>query len=334
MEAAHFESILDQICRELTIKAQTPGRFTDSKQFERAVREALVSPMCAHGIEVDLSPQAQVFPDIVLGSFGIEVKFTANDTWRCIANSVFEGSRDRNVDKLYLVYGKMGGQPEVRWGRYGECVVHVRTSHVPRFEVEIGAGQSLFQRMGITYEAFASNSLDERMVLIRNYARGRLRPGEQLWWLDSAEDPVHSLPIQARLYMSLDQEEKRRLRAEASLLCPEVVRPSRSKKKYDRAALYLLTYRGVLCSQARDLFSAGSVANRGTSQRGGNYVLKALQDIEDEMREAAARLPDELFAIYWGQSCPPEDRLTAWLSKADAEARGWVPSEDLFRPHP
>jgi hypothetical protein len=30
-----------------------------------------------------------------------------------------------------------GGKPEVRWGDYEKSVVHVRTSHLPRFEVEL-----------------------------------------------------------------------------------------------------------------------------------------------------------------------------------------------------
>jgi hypothetical protein len=33
-------------------------------------------------------------------------------------------------------------------GKYGDCVMHVRTVHVPRFEVEINASRSPFQQSG------------------------------------------------------------------------------------------------------------------------------------------------------------------------------------------
>jgi hypothetical protein len=72
-----------------------------------------------------------------MGDFGVEVKFTLNDTWRSVANSVLETQRIESVKHIYIVFGKMGGIPEVRWADYEQSVIHVRTSHVPRFEVEL-----------------------------------------------------------------------------------------------------------------------------------------------------------------------------------------------------
>ncbi len=141
----------------------------------------------------------------------------------------------------------------------------------------------------------------------------------------------HSLDLEVRLYMGLDQTEKRRLRAEAALLCPQVVKPNGAKKKYDDAALYLLTYRGVLCSQARDLFTAGSVALSGNPTRGGNYMARSLKNIEAEIRTAAVELEDALFVEYWGTSVLPERRIKRWLELADRYATDWKPSEVLFR---
>lgn len=83
------------------------------------------------------------------------------------------------------MYGKMSGKPEVRWGKYGECIVHVRTSHRLRFEVSMESDVNLFDEIGITYEYFRQLSEAEKMVYIREYARKRRRPGEFIWWLDS-----------------------------------------------------------------------------------------------------------------------------------------------------
>lgn len=325
MEIEEFETLLRRVCDQLTqISRQTI--FTKSKDFEIAVRNVLQG----FGLAVNFDPHQYAFPDISLDNFGIEVKFTEKDTWRSVANSVFETFRDKKVEHIYVVFGKMGGVPEVKWDKYDDCVIHVRTSHVPRFELEIGADRSLFEIMGVEYGEFNRLSEADKMTHIRKYAKGRLKRGERLWWLGEDAEPEHTLPIQVRLYTSLDQDEKRRLRAESTLLCPQIVNSGRSRTKYNDVSLYLITYRGVLASQVRDLFSAGSVAMRADSTRGGIYIMRALQDIEEEMIDAAHYLDDALFEEYWGESVPPMLRIEEWLRRADHYASGWKPSRELF----
>lgn len=332
MTEEEFESLLTRLSEQLTKEVRQNDKCHAPRKFEDRARELLSELGKNEDLHVDLKPPAQLFPDIVIGEFGIEVKVVNTDGWRTVANSVFEGTRDPSVKHVYVLYGKMGGTPTVRWGKYEECVMHVRTSHVPRFEVEIGAKESLFTKFRISYRDFCALEPEGKMRYIREYARARLKPGDRLWWLeDKAEEAQeHSLPLEVRLYMGLPQEEKRKLRAEAALLCPQIVKPSRSKKKYDDAALYLITYHGVLCSQARDLFSAGSVALRGDAARGGIYIMRALKDIEDEMREAAERLENALFAEYWGVLVRPAHRIKEWLERADGYAKDWKPSKHLF----
>jgi hypothetical protein len=148
--------------------------------------------------------------------------------------------------------------------------------------------------------------------------------------LEDTPDSDHTLPIQARLYTSLTPSEKTRLRAEAALLCPNIVKSGRSKNKYDDVVLYLLTYHGVICHQARDLFSAGSVANPQNDDTGGLYIERALKLIEAEMVAASLQMEDALFVEYWEESVQPQLRIQRWLEKADAIARDWVPSKRLF----
>lgn len=334
MMTKDFESLLDRCCERLTEEARSTG-FKSSKHFEDRVREVLADLTADDAsIEIDFDSPAQAFPDIALGEYGVEVKYTTADTWRSIANSVLETQRVDGVKYIYVVFGKMGGTPEVRWGEYEASVVHVRTSHVPRFEVEIAtdpatARESLFQQMGIHYEDFRQLDMSEKMKYIRAYAR-KIHPDGRLWWIEEKESDEHTLPIQARLYTNLSNEEKTRLRAEAALVCPGIVKSGRDRNKYDDVVLYLLTYHGVLCHQARDLFSAGSVANPKNDDNGGIYIERALKLIEDEMRQAALEMDDAIFVEYWGESVPPESRIARWLEKADAVARDWKPSKSLF----
>jgi hypothetical protein len=136
MTENEFESALSIICKKLKLLALDKP-FRSASDFEIQVRK-VTDEVLGPG-KVDFSPPAQAFPDIAIDQYGIEVKFTTNDTWRSVANSVLETNRVNGIEKIYTVFGKMGGIPDVRWARYEECVMHVRTSHVPRFEVEIGA---------------------------------------------------------------------------------------------------------------------------------------------------------------------------------------------------
>lgn len=334
MIKAEFESLLDRCCEQLTIEAREKG-FKSSPQFENRVREVLRDLTSAESFEIDLAPHPQAFPDIAIGEFGVEVKFTLNDTWRSVANSILETQRIESVNHIYLVFGKMGGgTPEVRWGVYEQSVIHVRTSHVPRFEVELPSEntpvkKSLFEEMGIKYDDFRKLQMHEKMPYIRAYAR-KIHPDGRLWWIEEKETDEHTVPIQARLYTNLSKDEKIKLRAEAALLCPKIVKSGRTRDKYDDLVLYLLTYHGVLCHQARDLFSAGSVANPKNDDNGGVYIMRALKLIEKDMKEAAMRMDDALFIEYWGESVLPENRISRWLEKADELAQEWKPSECLF----
>jgi hypothetical protein len=329
MTQDEFEYLLDAVVAQLRTEAQA-APFKESKQFENRVREVVRDQFEDADWEIDFAPAAQAFPDIAIGEFGIEVKFTEKDTWRSVANSVLETNRVGEVKKVYLIFGKMGGEPDVKWGEYEKCVMHVRTSHVPRFEVEIGTAESLFEQMGISYNDFRISEMHEKMQYIRKYARGRLKKGERMWWLEDAPGEEHSVPIQARLYTTLPESEKTRLRAEAILLCPQIVKSSGAKHKYDDVALYLLTYHGVLCHQTRDLFSAGSVANLENDDEGGLYVERALKLMEAELRNAAMHMDSALFEEYWGEAVLPENRIKEWLRRADKFAKNWTPSEKLF----
>ena len=334
MTKDEFESILDRCCVNLTNEARTSG-FESSPQFENRVREVLDELTKEEAsFTIDFAPRPQAFPDIAMGEFGVEVKFTLNDTWRSVANSVLETQRIETVKHIYIIFGKMGGVPEVQWGDYGQSVIHVRTSHVPRFEVELPSAkatvkQSLFDEMGIKYDDFRKLQMQEKMKYIRAYAR-KIHPDGRLWWIEDKESDEHTVPMQARLYTNLTLEEKIHLRAEAALLCPGIVDSGRSRNKYDDMVLYLLTYHGVICHQARDLFSAGSVANPNNDDKGGIYIERALKLIEKEIREAALRMDDALFVEYWEESVAPEKRIIRWLEKADECAKNWKPSTSLF----
>ncbi len=335
MKKEEFERLLDVCCGTLTHEARKSG-FKTSLEFENRVRAVLDDLLKDESdMRVDFDSPPQAFPDIALGEYGVEVKFTLGDTWKSIANSIQESQRVQSVKYIYIVFGKMGGKPEVRWGDYEKSVVHVRTSHVPRFEVELPpkgmtGRKSLFELMGVSYAEFSKMDINEKMKYVRAYAR-KIHPNERLWWMGDENGNEHTLSLNIRLYTNLSPAEKTRYRAEAVLLCPQILKSGRVRNKYDDAAMFLLSYHGVLCHQARDLFSAGSVANPKNDDEGGLYIRRALELLEADIIQAATEMPDSLFVEYWGESVKKEDRIAKWLEKVDAIAKGWKPSRVLFK---
>ena len=322
-----FERLLDRTVSILTENLRSSNLYNDPESFQQHALDMMKVAARDMNIEVGEAWHRHAFPDIVANGFGVEVKFTKQDTWTAVGNSIFEGMRDRTVNNVYVIFGKAGGVPEARWGRYNNCVTHVRVSHAPRFVIEMeGDREPLFTHIGIEYDDFAKLNDRDKMQHIRDYSRNRPGGGERLWWIE----PDHSVSLEVRPYVTLSNTEKRVLRAEAALLFPQVF--GRSNRKYIDVALYFLNHHGVLVTQTRDLFTAGSVAGaRGDGNNPeGPYIVAAMNDIEDLVRDAAKRLDSALFEEYWGQDYPVEERITEWLRRADEYATDWVPSDYLF----
>jgi uncharacterized protein YciI len=67
-------------------------------------------------------------------------------------------------------------------------------------------------------------------------------------------------------------------------------------------------------------------------ERGGNYLLRSLKNIEKEMRQAALEMESSLFEEYWEKDYAPEKRIKEWLKRADSfAAPKWRPSAELFQ---
>lgn len=329
MKVSDFELLLAKATEQLNKDLRESTAYHDPDEFPRRVLEVLKIVAAESGLTVSPTFHPHAFPDICANGFGVEVKFTTKDTWASVGNSVFEGMRDQSVSDVWVVFGKAGGLPAVRWGRYQDVVSHVRISHAPRFCVDMDDDPSktpLFKKLDITYEDFCKLKPQGKMKKVREYAKGRLKPGEVIWWLEDESDP--GIPLEMKLYTNLPSDERMKIRATASLLFPQIVGGSRDKNKYKGVAFFVLKYFSVMAPQVRDLFSAGSAAG---TERGGEYLRKALQNVEPLMREIALELPDELFVEYWGVSVPPEQRIAKWLERADGYAKDWVPSDHLFK---
>lgn len=299
--------------------------FDSAASFERTVAAELRVACNSQGVgTVGHTFHPSAFPDVLVNGFGVEVKYTQSRSWLGTANSIFEGMRDSSTSQIYLVFCR-ADLPEIRWRRYEDCIKGVRISHSPRYMIDMDISESFFDDLGIPYADFITYSIREKMAHVREHVKARISEHEKLWWID--EENSHTLPLQVRIYRLLPTDVKVKLRAETALMCPQIFKGSRQKGKYDQAAIYLLTQHGVVAPQIRDLFTAGSVAG---TERGGNYLLRSLKNIESEIVAASKRLDDALFVEYWGFSCPVEQRIPRWLELADHYAKDFQPSLEFF----
>ena len=99
----------------------------------------------------------QKFPDIVAAKYyGVEVKSTKDNHWTSTGSSILETTRVSDVKRIYMTFGKLGGNPIEFLSRpYEECLSGIAVTHMPRYliDMRLKAGETIFEKMGISYEA-------------------------------------------------------------------------------------------------------------------------------------------------------------------------------------
>lgn len=193
----------------------------------------------------------QRFPDIVAAKFyGVEVKSTKENHWTSTGSSILESSRISDVERIFMTFGKLGGNPIEFLSRpYEECLYGIAVTHMPRYliDMRLKPGETIFDKMGIPYDKL--RLMENPVAPVSRYYRNQLKPGESLWWAGDAADETVSATI--RLWSNVPTEAKKRYTVYGCVNFPEIFGGN-----YDRYALWL-TSQGVVDPHIRDQFSAG-----------------------------------------------------------------------------
>ena len=273
------------------------NKFKSSTSFENRVREVISDLILLKDIdlEVDFNSHAQAFPDICLGEFGVEVKFTEKDTFKGVANSISQGMKDPNVKEIFILWGKMGGEPEVVFKRYEDAVCHVRTSHVPRFEIDMRSDSSLFELLKMSYAEFSTLNMETKMDLVRAYVRNRLRDGSKTfyWYLESqlVDSEKNSNLI---FFKDLELQEKKIYAATELALYPDLLQDKDSKYFLDERIRFFLNKFSILYPAENSLLS---------------YLIKEhdyfegydalVTELKAEIPEALSKIELSLIKSFW-----------------------------------
>jgi len=257
-----FEKLLDNSVDFLQNKAVREAKYFKSRlgiKLEKDVYEVMCSLAVNSEFENNIELiSGQRFPDIVSfineqHGFGVEVKTSSQNHWKTTGSSIFEGTRVDNIDRIYLMYGKLADPIEFRYRRYEECLYNVAITHSPRYLIDMDTkvGDSIFDKIGVDYESL--RNLKNPFVPVRNYIKqNQCKPGEEVWWLESDN---HKSSDIIKLWKHLSSLEKKALRIQAIVLFPQMF--SEGQDKYSNVATWLVAEHHIVHPSLRDTFSAG-----------------------------------------------------------------------------
>src|SRR3989344_136159 len=123
LKEKEFLDLLEKSRLLLLASLKTLSEKVTPASFENLVFEKMVESSKGTRFEglVDHTKD-RVFPDILAGRyFGAEVKMTTNDHWTSTGNSILESSRVPDVQKIYIIFGKLGGKPSIRYRKIGRA---------------------------------------------------------------------------------------------------------------------------------------------------------------------------------------------------------------------
>lgn len=323
-----FVSLMDRTENILNSEARTNP--TDYKRLTSSTLETCAvdkikmacanSPFDANDVKLI---SGQRFPDIVASQYyGIEVKSTKDDHWTSTGSSIVETTRIENVDDIYMLFGKLGGKiPQFKCRPYQDVLYDIAVTHSPRYliNMELGKDETIFSKMGTTYDSFRKSS--DSISLVRKYYRTKAEQQskqEMPWWITRENvEKAHSFNV--KLWNSLEIWEKRDLQAKCMILFPEALNPGRSMSKYNNTTLWLCSYNQVVNPNIRDLYSAGGKITHVDGTRLAvpvAQVFNIIVDYADEIKALLLHPSNELYTMI--------EEYNRELLKYDNMFEGWV----------
>jgi hypothetical protein len=261
------------------------------------------------------------FPDIVVaGHYGVEVKSSKNENWTTLGGSVNESTRIEDVEKVFLVFGKLVSPITFISRPYEDCLSEVVATHYPRYRIDMKLGdkETIFDKMQVTYDELRES--DNAVGRVVKYYKSQLKEGESLWWIDSgdAEDESDAASMKVRLWSSLAKAEKTKLQTTLFALFPDIL-STENNTKYSRAVLWLVSCYGIVHSSLRDDFSAGGKVSIITTS--GNFrnlprVYKHLKNFSDEIQERIEATPINILCETWQVEKVESNRIAQWINLA------------------
>ncbi len=277
----------------------------------------------------------QNFPDILTTYcsdpryYGVEVKTTKENKWSSTGSSIVESSRAECVDQIYMLFGKLAKpHAEFKTRKYEECLYDIAVTHSPRYliNMDIAEEESIFAKMGTTYEEFRTSS--DNIERARAYYRHQAHLKEQEtgekelpWWLRGEEIPSGSVNtrkfIDITLYSKLSQPMKIDLKSKGFILFFEDILSS----KYESTVLWFCEKYSVLVHNARDLYTAGGqgyIEYKGISYGPYPKVIISLFDYKEHIKDILDNPSQDFMEDIhksWGKVKNQSNLYNEWVTR-------------------
>jgi len=254
----------------------------------------------------------QKFPDIVAKKFyGIEVKTTTQNHWKTTGNSVLESTRVEDVERIFMLFGKLGKPIEFRCRAYEECLSEVVVTHSPRYLIDMNLeeGKTIFDKINTPYDNLRQKK--NPIKPITDYYKSKLKPGQDLWWIQDTEKASN---LVINIWNNLSLKEKQEIKNRAMVYFPEVF--SNRGDKFARLAIWLVTREAVVCPNVRDLFTAGGKADyliKNKAYKNIPRVFIKLFDNIDSVLEILINTSSIELTEYWNEKTTEKKKIMDWI---------------------
>lgn len=254
----------------------------------------------------------QKFPDIVARKFyGIEVKTTTQNHWKTTGNSVLESTRVQDVERIFMLFGKLGKPIEFRCRAYEECLSEVVVTHSPRYLIDMNLekGKTIFDKIKTPYDTLRKKK--NPIEPITEYYKSKLKPGQDLWWI---QDTEQASKLVIDIWNNLSQKERQHTKNRAMVYFPEVF--SNRSDKFARLSIWLVTRESIVCPNVRDLFTAGGKSDyviKNKTYRDIPRVFVQLFDNINFVLEVLISTPALELSDYWGRETTEKGKITDWI---------------------
>lgn len=267
----------------------------------------------------------QHFPDIISNNYyGVEVKSTKNNSWKSTGSSIVESLRDENIKKVFMFFGILSEENiDFRCKPYEQCLSDIAVTHSPRYliDMDLQPNATIFDKMGEEYDAFRISNT--QIETVRKYYKKKYKSRDiksMPWWIGDDNDEQSNLNnFELQLFSDLDNEKKSFLKGRCYALFPEIF--GTEQDKFRKPVLWMCTKYSIICSNLRDIFSAGGqcdiyVNNKLKYKKIPKIicnVLPYIQNIKEWYREKT-----ELHTDFDNFSNVPEMKFENWCMVAQS----------------
>ena len=271
----------------------------------------------------------QKFPDIVAKKYyGVEVKTTTQNHWKTTGNSILESTRIDGVERIFMLFGKLASPIEFKCRPYEECLSEVVVTHSPRYLIDINLenGKTIFDKINTDYDTLRSEKNPIKPII--DYYKSKLKPGQDLWWIDQEKNQSSNLII--NIWNNLSIDNRQLVKNRAMVYFPELF--SNRSDKFARLAIWLVTREGVVCPNVRDIFTAGGkdeyILNNKIYKNIPRIFLNLFSNLPTILEVIASTNSNEL-SEYWNLPTNDKNKLSNWLKLVENYSKTIVGTQHL-----